>query len=543
MSHHARAFDECSADRMIRTARPVLLHAAAAAIGAALLVWLGPPGTDLAAHVYQRGVFIAHGFTFWNNFWYAGRYSFVTYSLLYYPLAAVIGIKLLAVLSTGVAAGAFALLVRREWSAVGPWPAVAFTGVSALWVESAAFPYTLGLACALLALLALSARRLLPFSACVLLTFAASPLAFVLLAVVLAGVAASRSSRDMLRPGAVVLATAAVGAVLWRAFPDRGLFPYSLPQLAASLAFCAAGLLFTWRVERARVLRFFFGIYAVACLAAFAIPSGLGENVGRFRFVAIPIAVLALSLRRWQPLVPAVIALALATSWNLTPIAYSFVRGSSDPSAEAAYWQPVVRYLRRELPASYRVEAVDTTGHWPAVYLARAGVPIVRGWFRQDDFPQNRILYAPLRAPAYVSWLRRMGVGYVVLTDAPADYSSKAEAALLRSGSSGLATVLRTRHTTVYAVPHPVSMLTGPGRPRVLALRAASVTVALSQPGRYRLALRYSPYWTSPGICISERPDGMVQLVSPRSGVVRLAFSVTATRAVAAVAGVGAQCA
>ena len=301
--------------------------------------------------------------------------------------------------------------------------------MSILWVESAAFPYTLGLACALLALVALSARRLVPFSACVLLTFAASPLAFVLLAVVLAGVAASRSSRDMLRPGAVVLATAVVGALLWRAFPDRGLFPYSSPQLAASLAFCAVGLLFTWRVERARVLRFFFGIYAVACLTAFAIPSGLGENVGRFRFVAIPIAVLALSLRSWRPVVPAVVALALATSWNLTPLAYSFVRGSSDPSSQAAYWQPVVRYLHRELPPSYRVEAVDTTGHWPAVYLARAGVPIVRGWFRQDDFPQNQILYKPLSAPAYVSWLRRMGVAYVVLTDAPADYSSKTEAA------------------------------------------------------------------------------------------------------------------
>jgi hypothetical protein len=206
------------------------------------------------------------------------------------------------------------------------------------------------------------------------------------------------------------------------------------------------------------------------------------------------------------------------------------------------YWQPVVRYLRHELPASYRVEAVDTTGHWPAVYLARAGVPIVRGWFRQDDFPQNQILYKPLRASAYLSWLRRMGVGYVVLTDAPADYSSKSEAALLRSGASGLATVLRTRHTTVYAVPHPVSMLTGPGHPRVLALRSSSVAVALSRPGTYRLALRYSPYWTSPGMCISERPDGMVQLDSPRSGVVRLVFSVTAARAVAALTGQPAQC-
>lgn len=528
---------------MIRAARPALLHAAASAVGAALLVWLGPPGTDLAAHVYQRSVFIAHGFTFWNNFWYAGRYSFVTYSLLYYPLAALVGIKLLAVASTAVAAGAFASLVRREWSSVGPWPAVAFTGVSILWVESAAFPYTLGLACALLALLALSARRLVPFSACVLLTFAASPLAFVFLVVVLTGVAASRSSRDMLRPGAVVLATAVVGALLWRAFPDRGLFPYHALQLAASLAFCAVGLLFTWRVERARVLRFFFGIYAVACLAAFAIPSGLGENVGRFRFVAIPIAVLALSLRSWKPVVPAVVALILATSWNLTPLAYSFVRGSSDPSAQAAYWQPVVRYLHRELPPSYRVEAVDTTGHWPAVYLARAGVPIVRGWFRQDDFPQNQILYKQLSAPAYISWLRRMGVRYVVLTDAPADYSSKAEAALLRSGSSGLTTTLRTRHATVYAVPNPVSMLTGPGHPRVLALGSSSVTVALGEPGRYRLALRYSPYWASAGVCIAQRPDGMVELVAHRSGVVRLRFSVTASRAVAALAGQPSPCA
>ena len=36
--------------------------AVAAGLLAALLVWLGPPGTDLAAHVYQRTLFIEHGF-------------------------------------------------------------------------------------------------------------------------------------------------------------------------------------------------------------------------------------------------------------------------------------------------------------------------------------------------------------------------------------------------------------------------------------------------------------------------------------------------
>ena len=77
--------------------REALAAGGAAGLLSALLIWLGPPGIDFAAHVYQRAVFVQHGFALWNNFWYAGRYSFVTYSLLYYPLAALLGIKVLAV--------------------------------------------------------------------------------------------------------------------------------------------------------------------------------------------------------------------------------------------------------------------------------------------------------------------------------------------------------------------------------------------------------------------------------------------------------------
>ena len=77
--------------------REATLAAGAAASLAAALVWLGPPGSDLAEHAYQRTLFLNDGFALWNNFWYAGRYSFVTYSTLYYPLAALLGIRLLAV--------------------------------------------------------------------------------------------------------------------------------------------------------------------------------------------------------------------------------------------------------------------------------------------------------------------------------------------------------------------------------------------------------------------------------------------------------------
>ena len=74
-----------------------LTNAALAGSLAALIAWAGPPGTDFPAHVFQLHVYLQHGFALWTNYWYAGRYTFVGYSLIYYPLAALVGIRLLAV--------------------------------------------------------------------------------------------------------------------------------------------------------------------------------------------------------------------------------------------------------------------------------------------------------------------------------------------------------------------------------------------------------------------------------------------------------------
>src|SRR6266404_9927775 len=146
-------------------AREALLSAGAAATIAALLAWLGPPGSDLAAHAYQRTLFLEHGFTLWNNFWYAGRYSFVTYSVLYYPLAAVLGIKLLAVATIALAASAFTVLVWSEWGPATRWSSRTFAVVWAGIVLSAAFPFALGMAFALLALGGLQAHARWRFAA------------------------------------------------------------------------------------------------------------------------------------------------------------------------------------------------------------------------------------------------------------------------------------------------------------------------------------------------------------------------------------------
>ena len=507
-------------------AREATFSAGAAGALAAVLAWLGPPGSDLAAHAYQRAVFLQHGFSLWNNFWYAGRYSFITYSVLYYPLAALLGIKLLAVATIATAALAFAVVIGREWGPTARWSSRTFAVVWAGIVLSAAFPFALGIALALLALWAVQARSHWRFALLAGLTLAASPLAFLLLALLLGAIAIERRAepRRLLLPAAVIGAAGAIELLLWRAFPEGGHYPFSLKELFAASTFCVIGAALTWRVERARVLTFVFVVYWCACLALYAVPSAVGENIARMRYAAIPVAVLALSLRRWRPRILCLAAFALAMVWNLSPLAANYARASADPAHSTAYWADAVAYLHAHLSPSYRVEAVDTTGHWAAVYLPRAGIPLARGWFRQDDFPQNRLLYSPLGPRAYQAWLRRLGVRYVVLTSGQADYSSRGEAALLESGRSGLTPVLYSPNATIYRVPRPRALVTGPAR--VLGLTQSGMSLVLSRGGRYRIAFRFSPYWHPSAGCVLKSPDGMIQLIAPRGGLVTLRFDV-----------------
>ncbi|HEX4805820.1 MAG TPA: hypothetical protein VFU94_07965 [Conexibacter sp.] len=513
---------------------PVLREATFAAGGAAalaaLLVWLGPPGADLAEHAYQRTLFLNDGFALWNNFWYAGRYSFVTYSVLYYPLAALLGIRLLAVATVSTAALAFAVIVSRQWGPTARWSSRTFAVVWCGVVFSAAFPFALGAALALLAIWALQAGRTWRFAILAALTLAASPLAFLLLALVLAGFGLARwqERRRLVAPAATIVAFGVVEVALWRAFPGNGQYPFSWQELLTGITFCVLGIWMAAGVERARPLLSMFIVYLVACLAAFAIPSAVGENVLRLRYAAIPLAVLTLSLRRWRPLPITLAVLALAISWNLTPTVFNIVHGRSDPASSRAYWTPAITYLRAHLTPSYRVEVVDTTGHWAAAYLAEAQIPIARGGYRQDDFPQNKVLYDEFGPKAYRAWLRGLGVRYVVLTSAPSDYSARGEADLVRSGRSGLRQVYATRNLRIFELPSPRPILDGG---RVLGLTGTRIALDLPHAGAYRLAVRYSPYWHAEGACLAQRADGMTTVAAQRAGRFQLRFHVSATRA------------
>jgi hypothetical protein len=154
-------------------------------------------------------------------------------------------------------------------------------------------------------------------------------------------------------------------------------------------------------------------------------------------------------------------------------------------------------------------------------------------------------LYDRLDRPTYLRWLRSLGVLYVVLTDAPTDYSSKQEALLIRTGRSGLEPVFRGEHMTIYEVPKPERIVTGPGRAEMVELAQTHMTLDLGSGGSYRIAVRYSPYWSSgdSAACVTRGDDGMIRLESPSQGRVTLKFKLKTRRALNAMVGNRPDCA
>jgi hypothetical protein len=525
-------------------AREALLCAGLATVAASLLAWLAPPGGDLAAHEYQRSLFLAHGFTLWDNFWYAGRYAFVGYSILYYPLAALLGIALLAVLTVALASAAFARLLELEWGNAARWAGRCFAIVWPGVILAGEFPLALGVALALLSLLALQAHRRWTGAALVILVLAASPVAFVLLAVVLAGLAVARRRplRGAIVPALAVALAAVAELVTLKLFPT-GTLGFPAGEAVQAGVFSVFLLALTWRLDRARGLHAFLAFYLLAVIATYAIPTGLGHDIARMRLLALPITLLVAGLRRWRPLPILVVAIGLAAAWNLFPLATSWASSAADRSASPRVWTAPVSYLRAHVRTGYRVEAVDTNEHWPALYLARADIPLVRGWFRQDDHPVASLLYRRFTADEYMEWLRRLGVAYVVLTNAPPDHSSLREARLVRSRRTGLREVFVTPEVAIYAVPKPQPIVTGPGAPRLLALHESRLLMRVTRGGRYNVAVRWSPYWHASTGCLARTADAMLRLQTRTAATVRIAFDVDASSLFDAFAGTPRRCA
>jgi hypothetical protein len=123
-------------------------------------------------------------------------------------------------------------------------------------------------------------------------------------------------------------------------------------------------------------------------------------------------------------------------------------------------------------------------------------------------------------------------VRYVVLPRGELDYSATAEAHLLSSGRSGLVPVYRDANVAIFELPAATPLLVAPPgeRAAVLKLGHASLALRVSGPGRYTLAINYTPYWRvspSASACVAQAPDGFSELLTARAGTIHMRFDPT----------------
>lgn len=532
----------------------LLWHPRSAAVVAGLitvvfLLFL-PKGEDAPAHLYQTQVWREHGWRFWDNNWYAGRYSQINYSLIYYPLAALLTTLVVVTASVATSAGVFARIVSRQWGAAARPAAALFTLLAPVPVLTGTYPFIFGLALAFCALMAVQSRRwslAVVFGALVALGHL---LALLLLICALCGLAAV-NHRAVLRPGPVRRVAVSYAVILtvvlipWRAFSTPGSqYPFNLEDLAALLAYCAVGLLLTWRDDRLRPLRGIFAVYGALGVAAFMISSPLGANAGRLlQYLGVPILLIPIALRGFRPRAALGLLIVGALVWQLNAPIRGLVQSQAVRSSNEEFWFPVEAFLSEHADPNHRVSIVATDHHWEAFYLARHGVPLTRGWYRQDDFPANADLYGELTADSYRTWLHRMAVRYVFLPEDALDYSATQEAELLEKGGV-LPQIAEIGSWRIFEVPDATPIATPADAISVRRIDGERVTVHAERPGRYRLRIRYTPYWriVQGDGCVMPTSSWTTELRVTKPGLVTLQFQVGFSRVVQTVLGRPARC-
>jgi hypothetical protein len=513
--------------RLVSPRREALLAGALASAFAALLVVLAPPTGDAPAHLY-RTLLVEQGVLVWDNLWYGGHYPLASYSLLYYLPAALVGNVPLVFGAVVISAALFASLVEREWGAAGRWPARAFAVLAAGPIFVGTYSYALGLAAGLAALLALQRERRWLAAGAAGLTLGFSPLAFVFLCLVLlALLLARRRAPHTLVFTAAIAGIAAVQFAALVFFPSSGPYPFRALELGAVLTVSILGAALASRARHGAFLTAFFLVWGGASIVMFVVATPVGENLTRLRSIVFPLMLLTAFVARFRPRWLTALALAVALTYNVAPYAAPLLERTDVRPAHRAFWAPALDFLAKRSGPGYRVEVVPTFDHWEAYWLPRAGFPLARGWYRQIDIARNELFYEkPLTSSGYRDWLRRMGVRFVLLPQTRLGQKGEArEAALLRSGRSGLSRVFGDANVAIYELPRAEPILTGPGTPTITRLDHSRIEGTLTEPGSYTVKIRYTRYWRvrAGAICVERVEGGMTRLSATRPGRFALA--------------------
>jgi hypothetical protein len=479
---------------------------------------VAPRTVDLAAGVYRARVFDHVGFSIWDGNWYGGHYT-LGYSVLFPPLAWLLGPLVLGALSAVASAALFEPLARAHFGDSARWGALWFGLAATTSLISGRIPFSLGVAIGLGALLAQQRGRSRLAVALAVGCSLASPVAGAFLA--LAGLASALAGRA--REGAAIVAGAAAPVLLLAVlFPAGGHEPFAV---TAFLPIPMAGLVCAYLMPaRERALRIGALLYALAGTAALLIHSPMGGNAVRLgALMGAPIMACVLVGRGRRVGVVGIAVLAALAVWQWSPAVRDVKKAVEDPSAQASYYRPLLGYLSTADSARARLEIPFTRSHWEAAEVA-PHFPLARGWERQTDTARNGLFYDGLLNPiTYAAWLTEHGVRYVALADAKPDYSAYRERALIEGGLPYLRLVWRSEHWRVYHVTLPHPMVVPRGNAAIFLGRAGVdyVKLLVRTPGEATVRVAWSPYWRAAGACV-ERDGDWTRIVARRPGPLRL---------------------
>ncbi|MDQ1683803.1 MAG: hypothetical protein QOC82_540 [Frankiaceae bacterium] len=477
--------------------RPEILTALLCAV----ILAVGIRGPDLPAQNYRVWLLRHHGLVVFDSHWYAGH-TLPGYSLLFPPLAAVIGARLLGALSCVAATAALTRLLRRDRPGGHDLALLWFAVVVTVDLFVGRLPFALGLAFGIGALVAAREDRRIWCAVLAVACAAASPLAgaFLLLAAVAWWPDAGWRRVWPLGLAAIGIAAAAV-------FGEGGTFPFETFDLVAVVAI--GGFAALLLPGDAALVRRGCVLYALAGLVLFAVPNPIGGNVERLgAIMAGPVAAYELlhrdRLRRWLFALGALPMLA----WQLAPVPDA-IATSYSPSAHSSYYTGLVHYLDAHGARTERIEVPLTRARWETDYLATK-FPLARGWERQVDLEHNAVLYRhDLSAAGYYGWLRANAVQWVALPDVGLDGSEAGERRLLTGPTLPFLTpVWQDAHWRLWAVRGPTSLVSGPAT--LVSLDVSRFTLRATGAGTATVLLRWTKFWrvTAGNACVAPTTDG-----------------------------------
>jgi hypothetical protein len=528
--------------------RPEWLPAVAlsSALALLMLIW-SPPVGDLAAQVFRTELFQQAGLAIWNGSWYGGHYT-LTYSVLFPPLAALLGPQVVGGLAVVSSAYLFDRLVRDRWGAEARWATLWFAAGVVTLLADGQLTFALGVAFGLGSLRALQTGRgklaIAAAAACAL----ASPVAAAFLAgVVLAGALewGKRANRTALGVAGLALALTVIPNI---AFPEPGQFPFAFSSYLAIPLFCGGALWVIRDLPEERQLRRILVGYVLAATLIWLAPNAMGGNAVRLGALFGGPLLAAVVLARRPRAAPWFLALALAGGlyWQLTASVSQIARSVGDPSTAPDYFDPAAGWLSAHGGQGMRIEVPPTANHWESAYLAPK-FELARGWLRQLDTTRDDVFYdqGELTDATYSSWLRRNAISYVALPDAPLDYSSAAERRLILSTPSYLSLRFQSPHWRIYAVrePKPLVAALGAAAAQTLSVGRQGFALDVTRPGEFLVRVSFTPYWSiARGAgCILRRGDWTVARAS-HPGVFRVAADFSLGRAWNAVTGARKTC-